>query len=183
MTQHEVRASEMYLDGATYREIAIELKISHTRVVQVMQGLRERWRRDSWKNIELLMCRELRTIDAVENEAWEAWDRSKKNAETLQTKAAPGGKKTTTKTVVGQVGDARFLQVVNDCVEKRCKILGIQRTIGDMFPEPEGPFGALVPTPAELRARIVAKLEAIPGYATPIHDVPSPHGDPPPSDN
>ncbi len=79
--------------------------------------------------------RELAKIDGLEAAAWQAWEQSCDDAETLHSgvltgrtdkdgKALPDVQKSW-KTVQGQTGDARFLELVSSCIAQRCKILGL----------------------------------------------------------
>jgi len=79
--------------------------------------------------------RELAKIDGLEAAAWQAWERSCGDSETLHTgvltgrtdkdgSALPDVKKSW-KTVKGQSGDARFLDIVHTCIAQRCKLLGL----------------------------------------------------------
>ncbi len=67
--------------------------------------IRKRWMESSVSDFNQRKAEELAKIDNVEREAWVAWTTSK-------------GNQTPT-------GDPRFLQNVQWCIQKRCKILGL----------------------------------------------------------
>src|SRR5262249_40491485 len=85
--------------------------------------------------------RELAKIDGLEAAAWQAWERSCQDAETLHSGALKGRTDTegkplpdvqkSYKTVQGQTGDARFLELVHSCIAQRRKILGLTPTRPD----------------------------------------------------
>lgn len=86
--------------------------------------------------------RMLDALDELENEAWEAWERSKVAAERTRSesseddipargsgaKATPATTVTKRKAVVDRRhrdGDPRFLEVIMSCQERRAKLLGL----------------------------------------------------------
>jgi len=73
-------------------------------------------------------AKEIAKIDRLEREYWNAWLRSLKDAEMIMEKAVETAseiRKEATQTARGQSGDPRFLQGIQWCIDKRCKIIGI----------------------------------------------------------
>ena len=125
------RVSQAYLQGETQAEIAASLGLSQPTVSRILKDLQADWMAAAIGDVTEAKARELAKIDTLELEYWAAWKRSQQNAEVETTKmqgtdpSAPG-KLEKQKRVEGQVGDSRYLQGVQWCVEMRCKIIGIE---------------------------------------------------------
>lgn len=71
---------------------------------------------------------QLAKIDAIEKAAWKGWRRSLRPAEKRSAEVindSDGERKKSSKTEEGQAGDPAFLAVMHKCIERRCKILGL----------------------------------------------------------
>jgi hypothetical protein len=75
--------------------------------------------------------RELERIDAVEVEAWMAFDRSCEQHTTTSTKTSnlDGVVGEETVTVRDEVGDPRWLATIQKCTELRSRLLGLDKPI------------------------------------------------------
>ena len=131
----------------------------------------------AWKESSLIDMAEekqiaLAKVDNLERTYWDAWERSCEDAETkrLEGTLAPGedqGKPTKQiLTRKGQAGDPRFLTGIQWCIERRCKILGIdapsKREHGGMG---GGPIQVEVEVEDvnETRKRLLASVQKIVG--------------------
>jgi len=131
-----LKAAEMYLRGTTsMTRIAHELGVHKSQISRDFKIIKARWREHYASDFNAAKQRELAKIDGLEAAAWQAWERSCKDSETLHTgvltgrtdkdgTALPDVKKSW-KTVKGQSGDARFLEIVHTCIAQRCKLLGL----------------------------------------------------------
>lgn len=126
--------SRRYLAGDIQADIAIDLGLSQQQISYDLKELQRRWLNSSVSNLDEAKARELAKVDNLELEYWQAWKRSQEDAETVKQKGevvpGEGGKPSikttdTEKTTKGQAGDPRFLQGVQWCIERRCKILGV----------------------------------------------------------
>ena len=150
--QRRTIVSRFYLRGWTQTEIAGKLKrtcprctgaeprAAHTCATQRtvsndIQAIEREWVMQRASNLEASKQRAISVIDQEEAEAWEAWDRSKQpskqvTSRELQTGVDPKtgepvvlrGKQDTV--LKEQTGDPRYLQIVNECEDRRAKILG-----------------------------------------------------------
>ena len=68
---------------------------------------------------------ELDRIDVVERNAWEGWENSKRDT----VKTGPGKYSETEVTTTSNSGNPRFLEIVIKCIERRCRLLGIDAPI------------------------------------------------------
>ena len=96
-----------------------------------LRSVKEDWKEARLRDYDAVLARELQKIDHLESVAWEEWKRSKRRV-----------KKGSTKDVVGEnprveelnqwenrLGDARYLDQIRWCIEKRCKLLGLEDKI------------------------------------------------------
>ena len=144
--RHEV--SRMYLEGIPQFKIAEKFGLSTGTIAQDLVHIRDQWKASTIVNFEEKLGVELAKIDHLEDEAWEAWQKSKESAEivhrrreyvrqNLKGKGRGRGKHklvpikvTAEKVAKGQVGDPRFLDQVKWCVEMRCRLLGLDKAKG-----------------------------------------------------
>ena len=121
--------ADLYLSGMVQALIAERLGCSQPTVHRDLKALQKAWLESALIDIDEAKARELAKVDKLEREYWTAWERSCEDAETVRQKGAPGaeGIKTESieKTSKGQAGDPRFLAGVQWCIERRCKIIGI----------------------------------------------------------
>ena len=75
---------ELYLQGKTQAEIAVELKVDRTTLWRDLQAVREEWLKDRVSGYDKLKQIELQRIDRVEAAAWEGYDRSCEDAVTVK---------------------------------------------------------------------------------------------------
>jgi len=133
------------LRGKTLRQIAELLAkerpytISHAQVGADLKKLKEAWRQESLAMVGAEKEKELRKLDVVESEAWDAWDKSKQaTSRTTLTKKAAAAKKgegaaasdgggTETKSAVQttSAGDPAFIAKILDVHDRRVKLLGL----------------------------------------------------------
>lgn len=118
------RVAELYCQGAPQVEIAEELEVSQPTVSRDLRHVRQEWRSSRIRNFDALQADELLKVDKVEREAWAAFRRSV--GEKQKTTDNTGGENPGTKTVTWRdAGDPRFLSVIEDCIRRRCAILGL----------------------------------------------------------
>ena len=127
--------ADMYLQGWTQVRIAEHLSddedreytLSQQMISYDLKKLQEAWQASALVDIDAVKARELAKVDRLEREYWDAWGRSCAPAVTTRQegKAVEGGVERIVSTSVARNGDPRFLQGVQWCIERRCKILGI----------------------------------------------------------
>lgn len=135
---HTLEITKRYLRGESQRAIGETLGISRQSVTLAVKQVREAWVTEYLTEWDAHRAKELARIDHLEQEYWEAWERSKKvsNERTQQMKI---DEKTGQPFVAGVVmqtdertGETRYLQGIQWCIDQRCKILGFyapQRTM------------------------------------------------------
>ena len=118
------RITRWYIRGDTQTEIAARLGLSQKQISYDLNTIRQRWRKETTFNLDEHKQRELARIDEAEREYWQAWERSKKR-KTKQVREMPGDG---SRFVVerGQCdGNPAFLAGVMACIDRRCKLLGL----------------------------------------------------------
>jgi len=124
----------LYLQGKTQRQIAgvIAEKFgfgwTQYSVHKDLKALRAEWRSARLSTFEAKVNAELAILDQLEMEAWAGWERSVGTYITESTKNGKDGIEVTTKTEE-LAGDPRFLDQVQNCVKKRCEILGLNAPV------------------------------------------------------
>ena len=158
------RIADLYLKGWLQADIAAELGVSQPTVSLDLKALHKTWLKSALIDFDAAKSKELAKIDRLEQEYWEAWQRSCEDAETIRREATAEKQGKVTKTLKGQAGDPRFLQGVQWCIEKRCKILGVD---APQRLEHSGPVGGPIEskdvsdsTSDERIARLVAIFDA-----------------------
>lgn len=118
--------ADLWLKGYSQIAICKQLGISRKRLRTCLDNARTFWLER--KNIAMvdMVAEQLRRIDILETQAWEGYERSQKDA--VENSVERGKDGTKRKTVTKpQSGDARFLKTVHDCIDLRCKLLGIYK--------------------------------------------------------
>jgi hypothetical protein len=100
---------KLYLQGLPQQECARRLGVCQQQISYDLKVLQQRWQEAAAADVATKKALELGRVDHLEAVAWEAWGRS-----------CQAGK--------GQVGDPRFLDKVSQCIDLRCKILGLLPT-------------------------------------------------------
>ena len=140
--EHDV--CELYLQGKYQHEIALKLEVSLSTVKRVMKKAEQRWLAASVSAMGQLRAEELARINALEREWWRAWRKSCKPQEKTSTS------KTTTSGSGGNdpreltraelrreqsTGDPAYLHGVQWCIDRRCKLLGLDRLAANTAPD------------------------------------------------
>lgn len=125
LTRDKRKIADLYLQGWLQVDIADELGISQQTVSNDLARLQSDWLASALVDFNEAKAAELAKVDRLEREYWRAWERSCEDAEQTTQEGTPARVDKIKKTSKGQAGDPRFLQGVQWCIERRCKILGI----------------------------------------------------------
>lgn len=134
------RIADLYLQGWLQADIAKEIGVAQSTVSRDLVALHGEWKKSALLDFNEAKAQQLAKIDRLEREYWEAWQRSCRTEETV-TQRTKGeverreDEKTgkfvdtrpaeLTKAQRDRTGDPRFLQGVQWCIDRRCKILGV----------------------------------------------------------
>ena len=130
----------LYAQGLPMRKIAELLgddedhdyTLSVVTIKKDIDKIVERWREKCIIGVDRLKAAELVKLNQVEQEAWSGWAKSQKDKVKEFEEEKTGTKESGSRSYTsreGQAGDPRFLDVVGRCIEKRCKILGLDAPI------------------------------------------------------
>jgi len=120
------RIADLYLQGWLQADIAKDIGVAQSTVSRDLVALHGEWKKSALLDFNEAKAQQLAKIDRLEREYWEAWARSCEDAETVRQEGDPKKPPSRViKTSKGQAGSSQFLQGVQWCIDKRCKILGI----------------------------------------------------------
>lgn len=134
ISKRRATVAAKYLKGWHQQKIADHCEVSVATICSDLKALHKQWLDRSQQHYDRHMARELAKLDHLEAEAWESYNESKQATEHYQREsqkntARPGKPLDTTKSkgskILKSAGDSRFLLIVENCIDKRCKILGI----------------------------------------------------------
>ena len=74
-------------------------------------------------------------IDNLEAVAWDAWEHSKENKETSTTKQVGNVTTEATTRLECQSGNPAFLEMVLKCIDRRCRLMGLDAKNEPVTPE------------------------------------------------
>jgi biotin operon repressor len=123
-----LKIAKLYFEGKQQVEIANELNITQQQISYDLKTLQTRWTEGAKALIDEAKGRELAKLDNLEREYWTGWVDSKKEYRGT-TAERTRGKNFGTKVQIKKeqrLGDPRFLDGVRSCIERRCKILGLE---------------------------------------------------------
>ena len=126
----------MYLKGCGLEEIAALRGVSRITIHNDLKFIQKQWQDEAVRDFDQLKGRELARVDKLENEYWTAWERSQKPLKAVsQSKGTVGKDKFTkeTKRLEQRVGDPRYLDGVYKCIERRCRLLGLDAPFRAVF--------------------------------------------------
>jgi hypothetical protein len=111
----------------TYNELAKQLGVSSGVVTKSLKDVRAEWRETDIRNWDQLVDYELAVLNALEEEAFAEWHRSKLDAETVSEETNEHGEYKTKVSMKGQTGNPRYLDVIIKCIQKRAELLGLDK--------------------------------------------------------
>lgn len=125
----------LYLLGRPQHEIALEIGqlfydnpkfLSRTTIGKDIAEIRGNWLAQASEAVEERVAIELAKIDNLESEYWRGWERSQKDSVITTVSEKDDSSDKTVKTYP-QTGDPRYLDGILKCVERRCKLFGLDR--------------------------------------------------------
>lgn len=130
-----------YLQGEMQEEIARAFGVTQGQISHDLKAIRAAWLASAVRDFDAAKAEELARIDEVERAAWEGWKRSQEEKQVAtqeksedplvytDARGEPQIKQKTRQRISlrkeGQAGSPAFLQVILTCIERRCKILGL----------------------------------------------------------
>ena len=121
------QVARSYAEGVSRARIAQQLKVSVATVARDLRFIAKLWQRLLDRDLPTAKAHELAKINRLEAAAWEAWERSYRDEESTKV-TVDGDKKRAEKVTKNQSGEAKFLDRVAWCIEKRFNILALAGT-------------------------------------------------------
>lgn len=123
----------LYVRGYSHRAIAAELSkeraytLSHKTIGADIDLILSRWRETMVTEVDKLKAAELARINTLEREAWTEWEESKGTKQRTVSEKRTGERPGTRAQITNEkmLGDPRYLQTVQWCIDKRCKMFGL----------------------------------------------------------
>lgn len=125
----------LYLQGWTQAKIAEKVGVTHQQISYDLQAIQREWLKNTTLALDEYKAKELAKIDHTERCYWEAWERSIEEfrARTIKAKGIKADQKLQAKPeqaeqtiyTENRCGDPRFLDGVLKCIERRCRLLGL----------------------------------------------------------
>jgi hypothetical protein len=153
-----LRIAELYLKRKSQAFIGAELGLTQQTVSNDIREIERRWLASALRDFDVAKSEELARIDEVERQAQDAWERSCGN-KTVKTVEQIGSREKKSLKQEKRDGNPAFLQLVLQCIERRCKLLGLDAPAKH---EHSGPNG----TPERI---IVEYVNAPPTDTEPAH--------------
>lgn len=138
--------ARLYFEGMGQAAIAEEIGISQPTVCRDLAVLHDQWRQEGVKKIDAYISRELARIDRLEQMYFDAWERSQEDAVTNTEEMGGQYGVRSVEKIEGRDGSAQFLGGVQWCIERRCKLLGLdapKRTISVTSDDPNDLVGGI----------------------------------------
>lgn len=120
-------AARLALEGCTHANIAVRLGVSRQQVDYDLRIMVRRWRQAATEDVASAKARELAKIDNLEGAYWAAWQRSLRPRETKRSKriVTNVARDEASIETTERDGNPAFLAGVMACIERRCKLLGL----------------------------------------------------------
>jgi len=135
--------ANLYLRGDWQPAIAEKVGVSQSTISRDLAVVRKQWLKDASRDYDAKVAEELAKIDAIELEAWTEWEKSKdrKRAKKMTKKSLKGDAVQLieeTATIETLLPEARYLEIIQKCVVRRCKLLGLDAPERREFTGAEG---------------------------------------------
>ncbi|HEX4055485.1 MAG TPA: hypothetical protein VHX86_14570 [Tepidisphaeraceae bacterium] len=156
--QRRQQVAELYVQGHTQASIATRLAIKQPTVCEDLKRIRQQWRVSTVRDFDAACDLELQKLDRVEREAWDAYERSQKPAQSAVITEGAEGR--TRKSIKNQNGDLHALDIVLKCCADRRALLGLNAPtrIAPVMPDGMAPFRLAVEKLSVEEMRVIQRL-------------------------
>jgi len=128
IAQRRVNVAKYFSQGMNQFEIADLVGVERSTVSLDLKALEKQWIEAAVDEIAAYKAQEIIKINNMEREAYEAWEKSKNEKETKSKKQSDLTSLKKTELSIkteSNFGDDKYLKLVQWCIEKRCKLLGL----------------------------------------------------------
>lgn len=182
--------SNLFLKGYTYVEIAnalnqdlrkrnLDYSISYQMVFYDMKQALIEWKNERLENVDEYITAELRKLDKMEVELWNAWEKSKAGKERIKKRKSARPNKPLTENEATHdwygydesmnetsAGNPRFFDLILNVQQRRAKLLGLEAPVKIELPnskitiENEAPKYDVSAIPKDLLYKLADELQA-----------------------
>jgi hypothetical protein len=127
MAERRRQAAQLYLQGIFQPEIARRLGVTQACISLDLKAVRKAWQAAAIQDMDVLIGEELARLALVEQEAWTAWEASKRPKEVTLMEGStgePAARKAKVRKEARE-GNPQFLERIDKCIERRCTLLGL----------------------------------------------------------
>jgi hypothetical protein len=136
------KIAHLYCRGRTQAEIARSLELSREQIAYDLREIRQMWRESAIRDFDAARDDVLGRVDHLEATAWRAWENSLTAAERQKVEKIDDGdgtaKSRTSLEKIATYGDPRFMGIICQCLDRRCKLLGLDAAIKVAPTTPDG---------------------------------------------
>jgi DNA-binding CsgD family transcriptional regulator len=125
--RREVAALLASKGGMTGREVAEELGISESTASRDIAAVKKIWRDEMLEDVDAMVARDLAELGLVKNEAWRCYVESCEVGDKVVTVAETKDGTFETVTESNPKASLHALKLVQSCIEKKRKILGLDK--------------------------------------------------------
>lgn len=145
--ERQAQVAKLYfIEHKDQREVATILGVSQQTISLDIKKIRAEYARKRLDRLQEYLNVELAKLDAVEREAWSAWERSIGKARKIVKKRNSNGDWEESESEEDLVGDPRFLTQVQAAVDRRIRLLGLDAPQEVMVNSMEGRLTNLIKT-------------------------------------
>jgi hypothetical protein len=126
--QRRKKVAALYLQGRYQWEIGQAVGVDRGTISRDLKAIRDQWQGAALADWTQAKNRELDRVDLLERTYWESWERSMAPAESSTQEKLNGTGGERMKAAIrreGRDGNPAFLAGVQWCIERRCKLLGL----------------------------------------------------------
>lgn len=124
------KVAALYIKGWRQSAIAEAVGVDQSIVSRDLKEIRLEWREARLASMDEWIDAQLAKIDYMETQAWEQWEKSKGERKKTTKKEIERGDQSGIEkslTLEEGLGDPRYLGIVDKAIERRCKLLGLEK--------------------------------------------------------
>jgi hypothetical protein len=157
---------DLYMLGKTLPEIAVELGVSRQTTWRDWLAVEAEWKSNRLAALDNHIRAQLSKLDRAEHEAWAAWEASKNPdvvTKTVESDGPHGAESREERTERPQTGNPSYLAAIQSCIERRCKLLGLDAPtkIAPVTPDGDAPYTLTVELENKARQMTDEQLQEV----------------------
>ena len=124
--KHRQDIENALLTGAGLFQIIALTGLNKNRVAKLIREIKSDWRKAGDQDFQAQKAEEIARLNRLEQEYWTAWFKSiREPAARVKARTLDGKIIAMERDTLPAIGNPRYLQGIGNCIELRCKILGV----------------------------------------------------------